>query len=103
MPSARHDELTLPVDELIAHRLHLHVSDRIAELIGDASGDGAAARQAEIDFVEHLAGCDVERLARLEWPRLSVFEGHDIRPCSRTGDNARPAARPARNARRCRS
>ena len=68
------DELALSVDELIAQRLHLHVGDRIAELVGDAAGNGAAARQAEIDLVEHLAGGDVERLARLERSRLSVLE-----------------------------
>ena len=69
------DELTFPVEELIAQRLHLHVGKRIAELVGDASGNGAAARQAEIDFFEYLPSCDVERLARLEWARLAVLEG----------------------------
>ena len=70
------DQLTFAVDELIAERLDLDVCDGVAELVGNAAGDRAAARQAEVDFVECLSVGDIERFAGLERSRLSVLERH---------------------------
>jgi hypothetical protein len=54
------EELALAVRELIPHCLHLNVGDRIAELVDDASRDGAAARHAEIEALENLAVDEIE-------------------------------------------
>src|SRR6185503_19800665 len=64
--ASRVHELSLSVGELITHRVHLRVGDRIAELVTDAARNHASSGQAEIDRVEHLAIRRVERLAGFE-------------------------------------
>ena len=70
-------QLPFAIHELITKRLNLHVGQRIAVFVGDAPRDDAPARQAEIDLVEDLPVSEVERLARFERARLTVFEGHE--------------------------
>ena len=72
-------KLPFAVDELIPHGLHLHVGDRIAELICDAASDDAAARQAEVELVDRLPVGDIERLSAFEGPRLPILECHVTR------------------------
>ena len=49
---------------LIPHRLHANARERLAELVGDASGDDAAARQREVDLLDDLRICRRRAAAR---------------------------------------
>ena len=85
-------------------RLHLHVGHRIAELVGDAAGDGAAARQAEVDSSRAPDRSAISSgLPAFERARLSVLE-RDV--SGLVDEQAIASGRKrsaARIARRCRS
>jgi hypothetical protein len=65
------------LDELVAHRHHLRVGHRIAELVDDAPGDDAGADQPQVDLVEHLAVGQRHPLAGTFDP-LGAVRGADV-------------------------
>lgn len=48
------------------------MGDRLAGFVHDATGDHCAARQREVDVLEHGAFPEIHRSASFEWTALSV-------------------------------
>jgi hypothetical protein len=53
---------------------HLHVRDRLGELVDDLPADHAGAWQREVDPIDHLLVDELDRLAGFEWTALAVLE-----------------------------
>src|SRR5690242_18306068 len=67
-------ELALPFEEHQARREDAHAFDRIAALVGHASGDDAHARHCEVDLLERLSVRHLDGPADLAGTPLSVLE-----------------------------
>ena len=77
--ASRRHELALAVDELHPHRGDVGVGHRLAELVGDAAGEDAAAGECDVNLVHRLRLGQLDRAPRLEGPVLSVLHRHEAR------------------------
>ena len=67
-------QLPTSLHELIPLHRHLHVGDRLPELVEHAARDDAALWQTEIDLFERLPVWELHRLPRLERTLLPVLQ-----------------------------
>ena len=59
---------------VIAHCLHGYAGHRLAQLIGDASGNDTPAWQRKVDAIDQLPVVELECTSRLEWPLLAELQ-----------------------------